>query len=341
MTTEFDLESFPGSTNEAAALWCVRLAEGGFSKAEEAEFDLWHADAQNAAALARAVLVWQATGDIRNWPEVITMRVRAQAEVAAEQRTIEATSQRRYWHYAAAMLVLIFAVSTTAFYFWPAKPNHEIATDAGERQITMLADGSRISMDASSKVSVDMDENRRQIELEQGRAKFDVKKDSLRPFVVVAGDKLIAATGTSFSVEVVGNKVRVILYEGQVEVRDRDDVSGAASTPGQRQVMAPGQELVSAIGARKPATLVEPDLSQSLEWEQGMLVFDDVPLAEAVARMNRYGSVQITISSPELNEIKVNGVFNGGDPDAFVEGVSTLHGVRAEKASGEITLSLK
>ena len=65
----------------------------------------------------------------------------------------------------------------------------------------------------------------------------------MRPFTVAVGDKLVVAVGTSFSVELINGDVRVILYEGQVEVRDRDDRAvGAAVAP--RVMLTPGAALV-------------------------------------------------------------------------------------------------
>src|SRR3546814_19485198 len=99
------------------------------------------------------------------------------------------------------------------------------ATHIGERQLAVLDDGSRVSLDAVTKVKVRMKDEARQVELLEGRAKFDVAKDPLRPFTVAAGDKLVVAVGTSFSVELIDGQVRVILYEGQVEGGERNERS--------------------------------------------------------------------------------------------------------------------
>src|SRR3546814_1402664 len=89
------------------------------------------------------------------------------------------------------------------------------ATEIGERQLAVLEDGSQVSLDAATKVNVRMKEAGRQVELLAGRAKFDVAKDPQRPFTVAAGDKLVVAVGTSFSVALIDGQVRVILYAGQ------------------------------------------------------------------------------------------------------------------------------
>src|SRR3546814_12464145 len=46
-----------------------------------------------------------------------------------------------------------------------------------------------------------------------------------RPFSVAAAGKIVVATGTEFSVELLGRETRVILYEGHVAV-----LNGSAAT---------------------------------------------------------------------------------------------------------------
>src|SRR3546814_14429474 len=115
----------------------------------------------------------------------------------------------------AASVMLAFTVGLVWFSMRPTA----YATEIGERQLAVLEDGSQVSLDAATKVNVRMKEAGRQVELLAGRAKFDVAKDPQRPFTVAAGDKLVVAVGTSFSVELIDGQVRVILYERSEERR--------------------------------------------------------------------------------------------------------------------------
>jgi transmembrane sensor len=108
------------------------------------------------------------------------------------------------------------------------------------------------------------DGGRRRLWLDSGRAKFSVAKDPLRPFSVAAGDKLVVATGTVFSVERLTGQMRVVLYEGHVAVLD--DKTGRADTaaafriggaPADR-LLTPDHELVTST--KTNATVVsQPD----------------------------------------------------------------------------------
>lgn len=82
-----------------------------------------------------------------------------------------------------------------------------------------LADGSEVALvrDAQVKLEEQGDE---QVRLTQtgGEARYDVKPNPKRKFVVHAGDVTVRVLGTAFSVTMDGGKVRVHVLRGRVEV---------------------------------------------------------------------------------------------------------------------------
>lgn len=325
---------------ETAALWCLRLSEGELDEREWAEFEAWLDAPGHADLFQEAALVWQTSGALGDLPEVIALRTKAldRFRRSNELRWLRVPPRRtaRTIGYAAALLLTLGVTL-----FWYGNRPQEYATGIGERQLAILKDGSHLSLDAATAVNVRIKDESRQIELVEGRAKFDVAKDRLRPFTVAAGDKVIVAVGTSFSVELVDGKVRVILYEGQVEVRDRSDTGQVAAATARRRLLRPGNELVGVIGSNAPPQIVKPDLSQSLSWEHGLINFDGEPLASAVERMNRYSSRRLKLGDHATGTIRIEGIFKAGDLDAFVEGVTTLHPVRYRTIDDEIVLEGK
>src|SRR3546814_2033373 len=63
------------------------------------------------------------------------------------------------------------------------------------------------------------------------------------------------------------------LFRSQVEVRDRNSAVKAQAAPRRYRLKA-GSELVETVGASAPAKISQPDLTQSLSWEQGLINFD-------------------------------------------------------------------
>jgi len=202
--------------------------------------------------------------------------------------------------------------------------------------MVMLADGSRLSLDAASAVQVRYDGERRALRLLAGRARFEVAKDPRRPFAVTAGDRMVVATGTAFSVELLKAEMRVILYQGSVSVIEDGPVDQAprhvllrdrGRMPADR-MLVPGASLIVPAGASAPARLETVDMARSASWEQGQLVFSDEPLGVAVERVNRYSTGKLAVEDPGTAALPVSGTFNAGDTEAFTEGVATLYGLR-------------
>lgn len=337
-----DMATLPpgGDGSQEAALWCIRLSESKLTGEEWDAFEAWLAMPGHADRLEEAIAVWQASGAIGDWPQIIALRTKALTQFRkSNQRRWLSAAPRRMQAIAACAAALLLAISVTLF--WYVNRPSEYETGIGERQVAVLDDGSRVSLDAVTVMNVRMQDEGRHVELVEGRAKFDVAKDPLRPFTVAAGDKLVVAVGTSFSVELIEGEVRVILYEGQVEVRDRTDTAQSAGAAPRRQLMTPGSELVGAVGSSQPPQLSRPDLSQSLSWEQGLINFDAEPLASAVERMNRYSTKRMRLSDPGLGHIAIDGIFQAGDLDAFVEGITALHPIRQKLVGGDIVLEPK
>lgn len=310
---------------EEAGEWCLRVAEGRLGPADQQLFDKWlDADPLNLRAFENSVRVWRQYGEAAAAPEFIDVRKRALAIYRRHNRARWSTRDRSPLLAAIAASLLIFlAVGAIWLHSLPTK----YVTGVGERRIVRLEDGSRISLDAQTEVRVWLRKDRRELSLVAGRAKFDVAKDPLRPFSVALGNKVVVATGTSFSVELVRHQMRVVLYEGQVAVLQRaDDLPKAAPVqlsarrgPADVQ-LRPGKELIASLDA-DVAAVVATDVRRSLSWEAGQLSFVDEPLVEAVERVNRNSDRKIVIGDPEVSRMPVNGVFNSGDVDAFMVGI--------------------
>lgn len=328
---------------EAAAVWCLALAEGPLSDERQRAFDDWlSANPDNLTAFERSSSLWQQMGEAAASPELVDVRARALATFRRRNqwRWARRPMAGRVIAAAAAVLLALGGIG----WWWQSVP--EIyRTGLGERRVVMLDDGSRASLDAATEVDVRMRGDQRELHLVSGRAKFDVAKDPLRPFSVRVGDKLVVATGTSFSVEMVSGKLRVILYEGRVVVLDRPTgpQTPAAGAPASRDAdelmaLTPGRELVVDIAGRSQARLAKADLVRSLSWEGGQLVFEDEPLSLAVNRINRYSARRVELKGA-TGRMRVNGVFNTGDVDAFATGVEETLPVRVVRERDVVTIA--
>ncbi len=328
---------------ETAAAWCLELAEGPLSDERQRAFDAWRTESpDNLAAFERSSNLWRQMGEAAALPELVNVRERALATFR----------RRNQWRWArravtgravAAAAAVLLAIGGTAWW-WQSAPDI-YRTGVGERRVVMLDDGSRASLDAATEVDVRMRGDRRELHLVSGRAKFDVAKDPLKPFSVRVGDKLVVATGTSFSVEMINGKLRVILYEGRVVVLDRPVSGGTAAevlpalnTGGEDVALTPGRELIVGMSGQSQARLTRADPVRSLSWESGQLVFEDEPLSLAAGRINRYSTRRIELQGA-AGRMRVNGVFNTGDVEAFATGVEQTLPVRVIRERDVVTIA--
>jgi transmembrane sensor len=322
----------------------VRLMDRMSAK-DRQELTAWlAADPLNRQALEGIVAAWNAVDHYAATAQIVALRECALAEGRGLLHRRHSRQRKYGWFVAAALLLTIAGGG-----LWRWLTPQAFATGLGERRIVALSDGSRISLDASTIVQFAYSRDKRQLWLKQGRAKFDVAKDPLRPFSVSAANKMVVATGTSFSVECIENQVRVVLYDGHVAVLESSGKNeprpidvGPKQVPVER-LLSIGNELIlpaaKPSGVRIEPVLIEPiDAARSLSWESGLLVFEDEPLELAIDRMNRYAKRPLVIADPTVAGLRISGVFRAGDTDALVEGLAAAFGVEARQGADSISL---
>lgn len=250
---------------------------------------------------------------------------------------------------AAGMLVAIGAV--TATYSYLVIPHY--STHIGEQRDVLLPDGSRVTLNTNTSVTVRYSKSRRSIELTRGEALFAVKHDSRRPFDVAAGGILTRALGTEFNVDLRQSNVTVSVLEGAVQVAAPNEVvaeagherSSAVAMGGEVQAglstVAPALAKGEAIEIRSGDRQIiseQADLRRIDAWRVRRLEFSDTPLRTAVEEFNRYSRTRVVIGSPELETVRVSGVFQIGDTDGFLYALKETLRVQAFESKEEVTL---
>ncbi len=305
-------------SREQAAIWRARLADQP-ELALSPEYLDWCADDDNRAMAERADQAWAALDGLDAAPEMLALRQAALTDARkASGARMRWTTPRRIAAAIAAVVVLAGGAGLALQPFLPTT----YKTGVGERRVVLLADGSRLSLDAASEVRVRYNGSARNVRLTKGQARFDIAGDAARPFLVQAAGRTISASGGAFNVDVVGSALCVTPLKGKVLVMA--DLAPARS-------IAAGQQLDR--GAVKSA-----DANEAVAWERGELVFTDDTLAEAVAKVGRYSTRHIQVD-PAAANIRVSGAFNAGDTESFLDGMTTYFGLSATPgADGTVVL---
>jgi transmembrane sensor len=170
------------------------------------------------------------------------------------------------------------------------------APDDGPRTVT-LEDGTFVRLAAGSQIRVRETEEERGLSLE-GRAFFAVTRDETRPFVVRTSSGDVTVLGTRFEVAEEAASTRTIVVEGRV---------GVSNAHGSVEVPAGSLARMPREGA--PAMEVPEDIWALLDWSEGVLVFQDTPLADVAREVSRHFRRPFTVSDPELGNRRITAWF--------------------------------
>jgi transmembrane sensor len=306
---------------EAAAVFIARRSEG-LTTSEQQLLEQWLAkDEGHRKCFEAADRGWQAFGDSSGDEILSAMRTHALAP--------RARSRIAGWPIAAAAAVLIVAVGS-AWFLMRSGTTFEHLTARGEVKEFRLTDGSVITLSGDSRVTGDFGDDVRTIQLHQGRVMFAVASDPARPFAVTAASRRIVAVGTRFDVNILADGLSVSLFEGRVNVESLD----SSTTP---IALEPGQQFVERNGILDIRGLNAAGEGME-DSKQELIRFEDQPLAEAVAVMNRYSTEQIVIGDPAIGSLRVSGQFRAGDSKRFAETLAEVHGLKVVNRNHRIEL---
>jgi transmembrane sensor len=315
-------------TQRQAADWLARLLAPDANERDRDAFERWCAESDANADAYAAV---SADHDFARLlaADPLIADAAHKARIAYSGRG-GAGGVGRHVALAAAALVVV-AVGAGAWRLYRGAARTEVlATAIGELRTMTLADGTRLVLDTSTRLDTRFSRDARELVLEEGRIDVDVARDA-RPFSVVSGRGVVRDIGTHFEVERHGEDVAVKLIAGIVDVSLVGDAS--------RTTLAPGQE--ARFGAQGGVTVAESgDLADGSRWTEGTLVFRERRLADLIAEVNRYSTVQLRLADRSLGELRVSGVFHVGDQASLLEALRVGWSISAKQASPqEIELS--
>jgi transmembrane sensor len=301
---------------EEALRWFVVLRDGSHDENDRRAFERWRAtDAAHEAAWQRAGAVWaQADALEPVYGPSKSAVVTPFPDAARRSRSLG----RRRWLQVAA----VAAIAAQAAYL-ASRPElwADHRTAAGERRMVTLADGSTVELAGGSALSVSFGKDQRRLRLVAGEAFFTVAADPARPFIVEAGEGRSRALGTAFDVKLSGESVTVTVMEHRVEV---------STGPDRKVELGRGEQVryvARDLQAPRPA-----DLRVADAWRRDRLVFQDAPLGEVVADLERSRGGRIVLTDSRLRALSVTAVFDARQADvalATIAGILpiTLHRV--------------
>lgn len=234
----------------------------------------------------------------------------------------------------AAVFLLGAIISGLFFYFRNEIPNNTSISQArfefnvpeGQKSDLVLPDGTRVQVNAGSKLSFpnDFSETNREIWME-GEAFFEVKKDPSNPFFVHTSGINIKVMGTTFNVRAYADEqlIETTLVEGKVLLNKES----AGQTSGNSIELEPNHKAIylknkdakisASLGREFQQHLKVGEIlisdrintNATISWIQGKFIFENEFFDVIISRLEKYYGVNIRIENEALKDIKYTGTL--------------------------------
>lgn len=209
----------------------------------------------------------------------------------------------------------------------------QVAVPAGKRAQVFLADRSKVTLRAQSKLIFPLQfaTNRRKVSLE-GEAYMQIAQDKTRKFSTLTPMMEVSVLGTEFLISAYpGNEEQsVVLVSGCVEVEPLS---------GQKILMAPHQKYAYNTATRRYTLDSNVDTAPFISWVENLLVMKDEPLNNVLKQIERLYHVNFNYDWNAFEQIRINGKLDVSVPlDEVLERLAKIAPIQLNREQRTITI---
>ena len=251
----------------------------------------------------------------------------AEETVASVSPVLGTRSISRKLMVAAACFLLIAA--TTIYYFVSSSNSStsyrsSYITQPAEKKSLVLSDGTKVILNADSKLSVasDFGQEQRSVQLD-GEAFFDVAHNAAKPFVVHTARMDVKVLGTAFNVKAYESDelFETALVRGSIELSLKKEKKTITLRPNEKYVLREVQPAVVSAEKRTatrkihsegllPVKIDKIDTSIiEVSWTENKIAFVDEPFALVIKKLERWYGMSIIVDDDALLENLYTGSF--------------------------------
>jgi ferric-dicitrate binding protein FerR (iron transport regulator) len=249
------------------------------------------------------------------------------------KRTSAAGHRRGRFYYMkwAAVLIMTIGVGLAAYIRYTDNTVEVVTAEDNTKEL-LLADGSKVWLNGSSKIRYKehFDTQRREVYLE-GEAYFEVAKDQSRPFIIRAHHSTTEVLGTSFNVRapLADDKVVVTVNSGKVSLY--------GARPAEKVMLVKGDRGVFSIQAGQVIKARNTDRN-FISWKTGKIVFDNTPFDTVAAVLSRHYRKAITIERP-MAGCRLTSTFEHQPLAGILEELAAMMSIVVKEEGNTIVLS--
>lgn len=298
--------------------WAVKVQFNEPDDDTRMAFERWlQADPANAAA-------WKRVSSIQaNFKDLPSGVAKGVLDAVEKSRTGLQAARRT----TLKLLLLAAVVGPTAWAIKRDAPWQRLiateSTSVGEIRTLHLDDGTTVTLNTDTAISVAFEANRREIRVHRGEILVSTGLDAAltsqgqpkRPFWVDTQFGMLQALGTRFIVRLDDARARVSLQEGTIELTPAasDDVIRVA--PGQTWWLYQDRGLLAEASGMNVSA-----------WADGLIVADNARMDDLAAEIARYRHGVVSCDQ-DVAGLRVSGLYHLGDTDKTLRFLSTTQPV--------------
>ena len=303
---------------EEKAAYFFTCKKDGFTKTQELEFQIWikenieHKKAFEKVEMLQSLYL--------SLPSDIKSKI--SQEVHRNIKSRNSLRKSNFLKFAASVIFIIGASLFGINGYMNFGIKHTYTSNQEIKNI-VLPDGSKVILDAKTKLDIKYFSDKREINIIEGKALFDVTSNPNKPFIVNANMIKVEVLGTNFEVKNEIDKIVVDVINGKVKVEQNKNNEFQ-----QLAILTKGKH-ISFDKQSKKVILKELDTNSIASWKDGILFFQDYSLEKAINEFKKYQDINITIQK-DIKNYTVSGSFSIHEIDKFIFALTKIYPIKVD-----------
>lgn len=247
------------------------------------------------------------------WEQIHKPSEEVLASLADVKATIKSYKRRRAWRFVSAVTAAAVIIGVVMFRIYvkdsssvtPATAIQEYVVNvpAGGRTDISLPDGTKVMLNAGSRLSYTSEFNKRTREVSlSGEGYFEVAHDKDRPFNVNTSKCTVTVLGTKFDISA---------YEQDCETFTALVEGSVLFKAGEEETLVSPGELVTV--GDKGLTKEVVDVRDYYGWTSGIIKYNNIPFSSLLKRLEREYDTHLILEDKSLGDRTIRVSFSKDD----------------------------
>jgi transmembrane sensor len=252
-------------------------------------------------------------------------RLKYQDKLIFAEQTVSAFNHFKSSKYLLTICSFLFVLGISSLFIFSylkqvsaIEYNTQIVSGKGVKRNILLPDGTKVWLNAGSKLVYDKDMNDRKIRAVKliGEAFFDVAHNKHIPFVITTSKISLKVLGTSFNIKAYPSdfQTEAMLIKGSIELSvNNSSLRNIMLKPLEKFSLSERGKRTVVIKTVAPLQVNGRNYTEEVSWMEDQLVFNNESLETLIPRLEKWFKVKIKIENKKIEAYSFTGVFNKED----------------------------